>query len=158
MKLLVISSIIILNCFAFSFGQKNTTTCHTTSWWVLLPIKKIYLDNYLKASNIPLTYNTSQLPFSSELKPDEHVVYLEFNRQNNCTTTSSSLLSSIISLTFVEFKVEIPYLVRNGKNLMLKRLIYESKFVDTSATKLVYGLPAYTVSKKRFFFNDYCCV
>ena len=159
MKFLLISSVIILNCLPFVIGQKNSTTCHTTSWWVLLPIKKVYLDSYLKASNIPLTYNTSQLPFSSELKPDEHVVYLEFNKQNNCTTTSSSSsLSSLISLTFVEFKVEIPYLVRHGKNVMLKPLIYESKFIDTSATKIVYGLPAYTVSKKSIIFSVYCCV
>jgi hypothetical protein len=150
MKFLLLSSIVILNCIAFTFGQKNATTCHTTSWWVLLPMKKVYLDNYLKATNIPLTYNTSQLPFSSELKSDEHVVYLEFNKQNDCKQISLSFLSGIISLTFVEFKVQIPYLVRNDKNVMFKPLIYESKFIDTSATKLAYGLPAYTVSDKSF--------
>jgi hypothetical protein len=153
MKFLLISSIVILSCFTFTFGQKNTTTCHTTSWWVLLPIKKVYLDNYLKASNIPLTYNTSQLPFSSEVKSDEHVVYLEFNKQNDCRTTSSSFLSNIVSLTFIEFKVQIPYLVQKDKNVMLKPLIYESNFIDTSATRLVYGLPTYTVSNKNFIFR-----
>jgi hypothetical protein len=111
------------------------------------------LDNYLKASNIPLTYNTSQLPFSSEVKSDEHVVYLEFNKQNDCRTTSSSFLSNIVSLTFIEFKVQIPYLVQKDKNVMLKPLIYESNFIDTSATRLVYGLPTYTVSNKNFIFR-----
>ena len=81
------------------------------------------------------------------MKNDEHPVYFEFNQQNQCQQSSlPPWLANATEQTFVEFKLEIPYLIRKNKTVMLKPLIYQNSLLDVGATHAVYGLPAYLVS------------
>ncbi|CAF4593698.1 unnamed protein product, partial [Rotaria magnacalcarata] len=74
-------------------------------------------------------------------------VYFEFNQQNQCEQSSlPPWLANLTEQTFVEFKLEIPYLINQNKTVMLKPLVYQNSALDVSATHLVYGLPSYLVN------------
>jgi hypothetical protein len=143
-NLIMTTIIFLLLCLiSISHGQTN---CRTTSWWVLQPFPKSILQGFLSKSDEGLTFNTSN-PLSSFMKNDEHPVYFEFNQQNQCQQSSlPPWLANATEQTFVEFKLEIPYLIRKNKTVMLKPLIYQNSLLDVGATHAVYGLPAYLVS------------
>ncbi|CAF3985048.1 unnamed protein product [Rotaria sp. Silwood1] len=89
------------------------------------------------------------------MKNNEHPVYFEFNQQNHCQQSSlPPWLANITEQTFVEFKLEIPYLIRQNKNVMLKPLVYQNNLIDVSATQLVYGLPTYLATMHADFDNN----
>lgn len=89
------------------------------------------------------------------MNPDQHPVYFEFNQQNQCEQNSlPPWLANLTEQTFVEFKLEIPYLIRKNKSVLIKPLIYQNSFVDVTASHLVYGLPAFHVSHERMTKND----
>lgn len=118
------------------------TKCRTTSWWVLQPISKSIVQQFLKGSKEELTFDSTN-PLRKFMKDDEHPVYFEFNQQNSCQESSlPPWIANATEQTFVEFKLEIPYLIRKNKTVMLKPLVYQNSLVDVSATHLVYGLPA----------------
>ena len=81
------------------------------------------------------------------MSSDEHPVYFEFNQQNQCQQSSlPPWLANATQQTFVEFKLQIPYLSRKGKTVLLKPLIYQNSHLDVTASRAVYGLPAFYVS------------
>ena len=122
------------------------THCHTTSWWVLLPFERSVLQPFLSSIKDELTFNTSN-PLSQYMNASQHPVYFEFNQQNQCEQSSlPAWLANLTEQTFVEFKLEIPYLIRKGKAMMIKPLIYQNDELDVAASHLVYGLPAFHVS------------
>ncbi|CAF3165861.1 unnamed protein product [Rotaria sp. Silwood2] len=91
------------------------------------------------------------------MKNNEHPVYFEFNQQNQCQQNSlPPWLANATEQTFVEFKLEIPYLIRQNKTVMLKPLIYQNNLIDVSATRFVYGLPTYFATMHADFeYNKY---
>jgi len=124
----------------------SETNCRTTSWWVLQPFSKSILQSFLSNSKEELIFNSSN-PLANFMKTDEHPVYFEFNQQNQCQQSSlPPFIANITQQTFVEFKLEIPYLIRKNKTVMLKPLVYQNSLLDVDATHVVYGLPAYFVS------------
>jgi len=126
--------------------NKGETDCRTTAWWVLLPFSKSILQPFLSKSKDELTFNSSN-PLANFMKNDEHPVYFEFNKQNQCEQSSlPPFIANITEQTFVEFKLEIPYLIRKNETVMLKPLVYQNSLLDVEASYLVYGLPAYFVS------------
>lgn len=146
---LMLTKIFLILCF-ISFTNCQTH-CRTTSWWVLMPFPKTVLQPFLDQSKEGLSFNSSN-PLAKLMKNDEHPVYLEFNKQNQCEQSSlPSWLAGLTEQTFIEFKLEIPYLIRHNKTVMLKPLVYQSSMLDVSATHLVYGLPASLVSQSILF-------
>ncbi len=118
--------------------------CRTTAWWVLQPFSKSILQPFFPKSE-ELIFNSSN-PLASFMKNDEHPVYFEFNHQNQCEESSlPPFIANITEQTFVEFKLQIPYLIRKNKTVMLKPLIYQNSLLNVGATHIVYGLPAYFV-------------
>jgi hypothetical protein len=118
--------------------------CRTTAWWVLQPFSKSILQSFFPKSE-ELIFNSSN-PLASFMKNDEHPVYFEFNHQNQCEESSlPPFIANITEQTFVEFKLQIPYLIRKNKTVMLKPLIYQNSLLNVGATHIVYGLPAYFV-------------
>ncbi|CAF1388256.1 unnamed protein product [Rotaria sordida] len=145
----MLTKIFLLLCL-ISIG-KSQTNCRTTAWWVLLPMSKTILQSFIHTSKEDLTFNSSN-PLANFMKNDEHPVYLEFNQQNQCQQSSlPPWLANITEQTFVEFKLEIPYLIRKNKNVMLKPLVYQNSIIDVSATRLVYGLPTYLATMHADF-------
>ncbi|CAF1360043.1 unnamed protein product [Adineta steineri] len=135
-------SMIIFFLFCFVSISNCDIACRTTSWWVLQPISKSILQSFLSQSKETLTFNTSN-PLARFMQDDEHPVYFEFNKQNDCEYTAlPPTLANITEQTFVEFKLEIPYLIRNNKNIMFKPLLYQNSLLNVFATHVVYGLPA----------------
>ncbi|CAF1234188.1 unnamed protein product [Adineta steineri] len=135
-------SMIIFFLFCFIPISNCDITCRTTSWWVLQPFPKSLLQQFLDESKVTLTFNTSN-PLARFMQDDEHPVYFEFNKQNDCEYTAlPPILANITEQTFVEFKLEIPYLIQNNKNIMLKPLLYQNSLLNVFATHVVYGLPA----------------
>jgi hypothetical protein len=134
--------VIILLLLNFISSGNGEIHCRTTAWWVLQPFSKSSLQSFLSKSEDALTFNTSN-PLASFMKPDEHPVYFEFNQQNKCQQSSlPPLIANATEQTFVEFKLQIPYLIRKGKTVMLKPLLYQNSVLNTAATRLVYGLAA----------------
>jgi len=130
------------------------TKCRTTSWWVLQPFSKTIIQQFLKDSKEELTFDSSN-PLAKFMRNDEHPVYFEFNQQNQCQESSlPSWLASVTEQTFVEFKLEIPYLIRKNKTVMLKPLVYQNSLIDVSATHVVYGLPASFATMHADFKNN----
>eukprot|EP00013_Stygamoeba_regulata_P030334 CAMPEP_0177650738 /NCGR_PEP_ID=MMETSP0447-20121125/12117_1 /TAXON_ID=0 /ORGANISM="Stygamoeba regulata, Strain BSH-02190019" /LENGTH=265 /DNA_ID=CAMNT_0019153657 /DNA_START=151 /DNA_END=948 /DNA_ORIENTATION=+ len=108
-----------------------STTCHTSSWWVLVPFNKTTVQSW-----IPKNVELAAHPF--QIDPSTHPVYLEFNRQEHCTQKSLPIFKS----TFTEMKLEIPFLKQGGLAgpLMFKPIIYEDNRLDILGSRLVYGL------------------
>ena len=134
----------LLLCFVTLVnGQTN---CRTTAWWVLQPFSKSILQSFINDSKEALVFNSSN-PLANFMANDQHPVYFEFNQQNQCQESSlPSVVANATQQTFVEFKLEIPYLIRKNKTVMLKPLIYQNNLEDVGATRLVYGLPTFFVS------------
>ena len=119
--------------------------CRTTAWWVLQPFSKSILESFLSTAKDKLSFNSSN-PLARFMTADEHPVYFEFNQQNQCEESSlPPFLANITEQTFVEFKLQIPYLIRQSQTVMLKPLIYQNSRLNVDATHVVYGLPAYFV-------------
>ncbi|UJR26579.1 hypothetical protein I4U23_007899 [Adineta vaga] len=130
---------LLLSFIPFNYGEIN---CRTTAWWVLQPFPKSVLQRFLSKSNENLTFNSSN-PLAQFMKTDEHPVYFEFNQQNQCQQSSlPPVIANATEQTFVEFKLQIPYLIRKDKTVMYKPLVYENSKLNVAATRLVYGLPA----------------
>lgn len=140
--------LVLLLCFVLiSHADIN---CRTTAWWILQPFSKTILQTFLSTSKEPLLFNSSN-PLAKFMNIDQHPVYFEFNQQNQCEESSlPPFLANITEQTFVEFKLQIPYLIRNDKTVMLKPLIYQNSLLNVDATHLVYGLPAYFVCSRLF--------
>ncbi len=118
--------------------------CRTTAWWVLQPFPKSMLQPFFPKS-VELLFNTSN-PLAKFMKSDEHPVYFEFNHQNQCKESAlPPFIANITEQTFVEFKLQIPYLTRKNKTVMLKPLVYQNSLLNVGATYAVYGLPAHYV-------------
>jgi len=135
-------------CFVFCMISicRSDTNCRTTGWWILQPFSKSILQSFLSQSKEHLEFNSSN-PLATYMQKDQHPVYLEFNQQNQCKDSSlPPFIANITEQTFVEFKLEIPYLIRQNKTVMFKPLVYQNDFIDVEASKFVYGLPAYFVS------------
>ncbi len=141
--------IFFLLCFVpISHGQIN---CRTTSWWVLQPFSKSILQSFLSKSKENLTFNSSN-PLANFMKNDEHPVYFEFNQQNQCEESGlPPVLANATEQTFVEFKLQLPYLIRKNQTVMLKPLLYQNSLINVIASHLVYGLPANFVSSSLYY-------
>ena len=125
--------------------------CRTTAWWVLQPFSKSLLQSFLSKSKDTLTFNASN-PLANFMRPDEHPVYFEFNQQNKCQQSSlPPVIANATEQTFVEFKLQIPYLIRKANTVMFKPLLYQNSALNTAATRLVYGLPADFVRSLPFY-------
>ena len=125
--------------------------CRTTAWWVLQPFSKAILQSFLPESE-GLVFNSSN-PLARFMRNDEHPVYLEFNYQNQCEESAlPPFIANITEQTFVEFKLEIPYLIRKNRTAMLKPLIYQNSLLNVGATHAVYGLPAHFVCSSLFVY------
>ncbi|CAF3303597.1 unnamed protein product [Rotaria socialis] len=144
----------ILLAFSLISISYSQTNCRTTAWWVLMPFPKTMLQPFLDHSKEILSFNSSN-PLASFMKNDEHPVYFEFNQQNQCEQSSlPPWLANLTEQTFVEFKLEIPYLIRQNKTVMLKPLVYQNSALDVGATHLVYGLPSYLATMHADFDNN----
>jgi hypothetical protein len=140
----MLTKIFLLFCL-ISIGNSETN-CRTTGWWVLQPVSKSILQQFLSKSKEELLFNSSN-PLANFMKNDEHPVYFEFNQQNHCEESSlPPFLANLTDQTFVEFKLEIPYLIRKNKPVMFKPLIYQNSLLDVEASYFFYGLPTYFVS------------
>jgi hypothetical protein len=147
----ILMSIKILFIFCLISIANGETKCRTTAWWVLQPFSKSIVQQFLKGSKEELTFDTSN-PLANFMRNDEHPVYFEFNQQNSCQEGSlPPVIANATAQTFVEFKLEIPYLIRKNKTVMLKPLVYQNSLLDVSATHVVYGLPASFVSYSLMF-------
>ena len=143
-----IEIVLLLCCVSISQADIN---CRTTAWWILQPFSKTILQSFLSTSKEQLLFNSSN-PLARFMNADQHPVYLEFNQQNQCEESSlPPFLANITQQTFVEFKLQIPYLIRKDKTVMLKPLIYQNSLLNVDASHLVYGLPAYFVCSRLFF-------
>ncbi|CAF1421062.1 unnamed protein product [Adineta ricciae] len=141
---------LLLSLIPFNSGEID---CRTTSWWVLQPFPKSVLQGFLSKSKEHLTFNSSN-PLAKYMKADEHPVYFEFNKQNQCQQSSlPPVIANATEQTFIEFKLQIPYLIRKDKTVMLKPLIYQNSKLNTFATHLVYGLPAEFATMSANFEN-----
>lgn len=141
------TAFLLLYILHLSDGQIH---CRTTAWWVLQPFAKTILQAFLSKSQETLAFNASN-PLANFMKADEHPVYFEFNQQNKCQQSSlPPVIANATEQTFVEFKLQIPYLSRKDTTVMLKPLLYQNSALNTAATRLVYGLPAELVRSAPF--------
>ncbi|CAF1593753.1 unnamed protein product [Adineta steineri] len=149
-------SMIIFFLFCFIPISNCDITCRTTSWWVLQPFPKSLLQQFLDESKVTLTFNSSN-PLARFMQDDEHPVYFEFTTPTNCEYTAlPPTLANITEQTFVEFKLEIPYIILNNKNIMFKPLLYQNSLQNVAATQVVYGLPAnFAIMNADFDKNTY---
>jgi hypothetical protein len=140
---MLIKILFLLCLISISNGE---TKCRTTAWWVLQAFPKSNLQPFLQSSKEELTFNLSH-PLAKYMTNDEYPVYFEFNQQNSCQESSlPPIIANATEQTFVEFKLEIPYLIRKNKTVMLKPLVYQNSLIDVGASRAVYGLPANFVS------------
>lgn len=144
-------SFIVFSMIFFSNGE---THCQTDSWWLLIPFSKTILKHFLSQSKQNLSFDVEN-PLSPFIEPDQHPVYLEFNRQYQCSQTGlPDWLANATEQTFVEFKLQIPYLIHQNQSVLLKPLIYQNSRLDVTASQVVYGLPTFFVSLNQFSMSN----
>ena len=96
---------LLLSLIPFNAGEID---CRTTSWWVLQPFPKSVLQGFLSKSKEHLTFNSSN-PLAKYMKTDEHPVYFEFNKQNQCQQSSlPPVIANATEETVIEVKLQIP--------------------------------------------------
>merc|ERR1711865_13040 len=80
------------------------------------------------------------MPHGLPLPAGTHPMYLELNRQGDCTEHAIPVKAP----DMLEFKVQLPFVHHPtlGGPLMYKPQIYESSEVNVLGSRLVYGLPA----------------
>ena len=94
-------------------------------------------------SLLPKGFNLSTIyPYKSQIKSGFYPVFFELGKQIDCIAIK---FLPFIKTSFLEFKVEIPYVIRNNSigPYVFKPTIFSSSELDTYSSRIVYGLPTH---------------